>query len=179
VGFKTNVAARRVNLASRVPFRGLAPANSRKPNGPNTNARPAGPLFSAVEMRHNFTIWALEKSGTSRRHLHLYYCVRCKWAFLVDDYSASVTPLDQDGNPLRAPEAGRRLATFGVGPCAAFCPLTGNARLTQLVTRSDLRRGGLATLFDAMSQFWKRFKARLETTSLAWQGQHQKRSTLQ
>jgi hypothetical protein len=99
--FKSNVAAPLVN-DSRVPFRGLALVNSRKPNAADRSARPAGPLFSAHGMRHNFAIWALEKSGTSRRHLHVYYCVRCKWSFLVNDFSGSVTPLDQNGNPIPA-----------------------------------------------------------------------------
>jgi hypothetical protein len=167
VGFKSNVAVPRVSLDSRVPFRGLAPVGSRKPNAPDTNAPPSGPLFSTAETRHNFTIWALEKSGTSRGRFHLYYCVRCKWVFLVDDYSVSVTPLDQDGNLLRAPEAGKRLATFSVGPCPVFSEAVANARLTQPVTRSDVPRGRLAAVFHAMSHIWKRFKSRRETTSLA------------
>jgi len=155
VEFKSNVAPR-IGLDSRVPFRGLTLVNSRKPKAADRNARPAGPLFSAAEMRHNFAIWALEKPATSRRRLHLYYCVRCKWAFRVDDYSGSVTPLDQNGNPVREPEAAERLATFGVGPCPVLSRLTGSARLTQVVTRSDVLRGRLAVLFSAMSRIWRR-----------------------
>jgi hypothetical protein len=154
--FKSNVAASRVSSDSGVPFRGLTLVNSGKPKAAARNARPAGPLFSAAEMRHNFAIWALEKSGTSRRRLHLYYCVRCKWAFQVDDCSGSVTPLDQNGNPIQEPEAAERLATFGVGPCPLFSRLTGSARLTQVITDSDVLRGRLATLFYAMSRIWKR-----------------------
>ena len=172
MGLKSNVAAPRVSLDSRARFRGLPLMNSGKPKAPGTTARSAGPRFSAAEMRHNFTIWALAKSGSSRRRLHLYYCVRCKWAFLVDDESVSVTPLDQDGNPLRAPEAGKRLATFGVGPCPEFSRLTRHARLTQLVTRADVPRGRLAAVFYAMRRIWQRFKPRLETTGLARQEQH-------
>ena len=65
VEFKSNVAAPRVSLDSRVAFRGLTLVNSRKPKAADRNARLAGPLFSAAEMRHNFAIWPLEKSGTS------------------------------------------------------------------------------------------------------------------
>ena len=152
--FKSNVAPR-IGLDSRVPFRGLTLVNSRKPKAADRNARPAGPLFSAAEMRHNFAIWALEKPATSRRRLHLYYCVRCKWAFRVDDYSGSVTPLDQNGNPVREPEAAERLTTFGVGPCPVLSRLTGSARVTQVVTRSEVLRGVLAALFLAGRQAWK------------------------
>ena len=149
--FKSNVAAPpQLNLGNRVPFRGLAFKTTAR------NARPAGPLFSAAETRHNFAIWALEKSGTSRRRLHLYYCVRCKWAFQVDDYSGSVTPLDQHGKPVREPEAAERLATFGVGPCPVFSRLTECARLTQAVPRSEVLRGRLAALFYTMSRIWRR-----------------------
>jgi hypothetical protein len=153
---KSNVAAPLVNLDSRVPFRGLALVNSGKPNAADRSARPAGPLFSAAGMRHNFAIWALEKSGTSRRHLHVYYCVRCKWGFLVNDHSGLVTPLDQNGNPIREPEAAERVATFGVGPCPVFSRLTGNGRLTQVVAPADVPRGRLAALFYAISRIWKR-----------------------
>jgi hypothetical protein len=131
VDFKSYVAATRVGSDKRVPFRGLTLVNSRKPKTDNKQAWPTGLVFSVAEMRHNFAIWALEKSGTSRRQLHRYYSVRCKWAFRVDDHSGSVTPL----------KAAERLATFGVGPCPIFTRLTGSARHTQLVTRREALRG--------------------------------------
>ena len=139
--FKSYVAATRVGSDKRVPFRGLTLVNSRKPKTDNKQAWPTGLVFSVAEMRHNFAIWALEKSGTSRRQLHRYYSVRCKWAFRVDDRSGSVTPLDPNGNPVQGPEAADRLATFGVGPCPIFTRLTGSARHTQLVTRREALRG--------------------------------------
>ncbi len=156
MALKSNVAVPLVNLDSRVPFRGLALVNSRKPNAADGSVRPAGPPFSAAQMRHNFAIWALEKSGTSRRHLHIFYCVRCKWVFLVNDHSGSVTPLDQNGNPIREAEAAEMIATFGVGPCPVFKRLTGNRRLTQVLAPADVSRGRLAALFSAISRIWKR-----------------------
>lgn len=152
--FKSNVAAYSVSLKSEVPFRDLALVNSRKPEAAYKKARSAGSLFSAAETRHNFAIWPLEKSGTSRRRSHLYYCVRCKWAFRVDD-SGSVTSLDQNGNPVREREAAERLATFGVGPCPVFSRLTGSARLTQAVTRREVLRGRFAALLGVMDRIWK------------------------
>jgi len=156
VEFKPNVDAFRVGLDRKVPFRGLTLVNSREPKAADENAWPAVSFFSAAEMRHNFAIWTLEKSGTSRRRLHVYYCVRCKWAFRVDDYSGSVTPLDQNGKPIREPESAERLATFGVGPCPVFRRLTEGARLTQVVIWPDVRRGRLAALFHAMSRIWRK-----------------------
>jgi hypothetical protein len=155
VDLKSYVAATRVGSDKRIPFRGLTLINSRRPNTDNRQAWPVGPVFSAAQMRHNFTIWALERSGTSRRPLHLYYCVRCKWAFRVDDYSGSVTPLDPNGNPIQKLDAAERLATFGVGPCPAFTRLTAKARLTQVITRRKALRARLAALLHAMGRIWK------------------------
>jgi len=56
MALKSNVAVPLVNLDSRVPFRGLALVNSRKPNAADGSVRPAGPPFSAAQMRHNFAI---------------------------------------------------------------------------------------------------------------------------
>ena len=151
-----NVAAPGAGLDSRVPFRGLTPANSRKLKAADTNARPAGPLFSAAEMRHNFALWAFERDPVSGRRLYLCYCVRCKGGFQVEDCGGSVTPPDQKGTPAREPEAAERLSTFGAGPCPGFSHLTGSARLTQAVTCSEVLRGSLAALFHAMSRVWKR-----------------------
>ena len=154
--FKSYIAATRVGSDKRVPFRGLSLVNSRKPKTDNRQAWPKSQVFSAAEMRHNFAIWALEKSGTSARQLHLYYCVRCKWAFRVDDRSGSVTPLDRNGNPIQELEAAERLATFGVGPCPAFTRLIGNARVTQVVPRQASLRAKLVALLHALGRMWKK-----------------------
>src|SRR6516162_2200414 len=52
-----------------------------------------GTTFTPAKMRHNFAIWVLKKHLPGGRAAHLYYCVRCKQAFSVDDRSSSVTPL--------------------------------------------------------------------------------------
>jgi hypothetical protein len=154
VDFKSYIAAIRVGSDQKVPFRGLPPVNSRRPQTNNRQGWPTSPVSSTVEMRHNFAIWALEKSGTSRRQLQLYYCVRCKWAFQVDECRA-VTPLDSTGNSIRGLEAADRLVTFGVGPCPAFTRLTGNVRVTQVVPRREVLRVRLAALFHAFGRIWK------------------------
>jgi hypothetical protein len=155
VDYKVYLATSRAGLDHRVPFRGLALVNPRQPNPDDKKAGLGASLFSAPEMRHNFAIWGLEKSATSRRQLHLYYCVRCKWSFRVDDYSGSVTPLDENGNPTQKLEAAQRLETFGAGPCPAFSRLIGHGRLTQVVTRREVLRGRLAALFHSIGRIWK------------------------
>ena len=177
--FKSNAAAPRVGLDIRVPFRGLTLVNSRKLKATDRNIRTADPLFSVAEMRHNFAIWALEKSATSRRRLHLYYCVRCKWAFRVDDYSGLVTPLDQKGNPVLEPEAAEKLATFANGPCPVFSRLNESARLTRVVTRAEVVRGRLAALFHAVRRIWKRPNRGWRRPASPRRGQNLKGSTLQ
>jgi hypothetical protein len=155
VDFKSYIAATSVGSDKRVPFHGLTLVDSRKPKAGNRQAPPAAPVFSAAQMRHNFAIWALEKSGTSRHQLHLYYCVRCKWAFQVDDRNGLVTPLDPNGKPLQQSEAADRLATFGVGPCPVFTRLNESARVTQVVTRREALRARFAALLHATGRIWK------------------------
>ncbi len=132
--FKARVIAPRAVSARGGGLDGLALVRSGQPNRTHTNPPPpAAPRFSAAEMRHNLAIWPLPPDGVSRRRLHLYYCIRCKWAFRVDDRSGSVTPVDTDGKPIQGAEAAERLATFSAGPCAAFKGLTGERRLTQTI----------------------------------------------
>jgi hypothetical protein len=155
VDFKSYIAAARADLDNRAPSRSLNLVKSRK-KPEEGQVWPVGPGLSANAMRHNFAIWVLEKAGMSRRRFRLYYCVRCKWAFQVDNRSGSVTPLDEKGDPLRAFEASERLATFGVGPCPVLSRLTEGARLTQVVTRQEAFLARLATMFHNAGRMWKR-----------------------
>lgn len=155
---RTHVTVPRVDPGQQVPFQGLTLVKCREPKDYDQQILDSRPIPAAAAMRHNFAIWALEKPGTSRRRLHLYYCVRCKWTFQVDDRSAAVTPLDQDGNPLREVEAAKRIATFEVGKCPAFNHLTENARLTRVVTRPEALGVWLATLFYTVRRIWQRPK---------------------
>ena len=147
----------RTDLNSNVPFRGLALVKDRKTELLRRPAPSGAPIFSPAEMRHNFTIWALETDAASGRRPHLYYCLRCKWAFRVDDRwtVVTVTPLDANGSPIHTSEAAERLATFGLGPCPVFSRLTGGSRLTQEVTPLKAFRGRLAALISAGRRAWK------------------------
>jgi len=147
----------RTALDSNVPFRGLALVKHRKPELSRKPAPSGAPIFSPSEMRHNFAIWALETDAASGRRLHLYYCLRCKWSFRVEDRwtVVTVTPLDENGSAIQSSEAAERLATFGLGPCPAFSRLTAGPRLTQEVTPSEMFRGRLAALISAGRRAWK------------------------
>ena len=106
-------------------------------------------MFSPAEMRHSFAIWSLDKEAASGRRLHLYYCLRCKWSFAVDDRRGSVAPLDLNGNPIQGAEAAERLATFGLGPCPVFNHL--GQRLTQEITPVETLRTRVAALILPVS----------------------------
>ena len=156
VDFKSDITAPRIGPDEQVPFHGLTLVKCREPKNCDRQVLPTGPVPAAAAMRHNFAIWALEKPGTSRRRLHLYYCVRCKWTFQVDDRSGAVTPLDQDGNPLQKVEAAERLATFGAGRCPAFSRIAWNVRLTRVVTGPEALRVRLATLLHTVRRILQR-----------------------
>ncbi len=76
--------------------------------------------FSPVEMKHNFAIRSLEKSGFFARRRYIYLCVRCKQIFLVNGRRGSVVAIDRNRNPLPEPEASRQVKTFAEGPCPSF-----------------------------------------------------------
>ncbi|MDB5108026.1 MAG: hypothetical protein JWM69_967 [Candidatus Binatus sp.] len=72
-----------------------------------------------VPLRHSFAIKPLERlSGLFPPRRYLYYCIRCKWSFLINDGKRGVlTALGNDGVPLTRDEARRRCETFALGPC--------------------------------------------------------------
>jgi len=103
----------------------LALVSSGKVELSPVRSRTGGAAFTPAEMRHNFAIWAVKKDVYTTPKRHIYYCVRCKQAFSVNDRSGCVTPLDSQGSTLQGNEALKRLNTFGCGPCPAFSRLTG------------------------------------------------------
>jgi hypothetical protein len=105
-------------------------------------------MFTSAEMRHNFAIWVVKNNADTRRQHHLYYCIRCKQAFSVNDSSGAVSPLDSQGNALQGSEAIKRLGTFSCGPCAAFNGPMG-ARLTCKLIPIHSARGRLTYFASA------------------------------
>lgn len=132
-------------------FRGLRLIRPRVPERTQINPQAQPPPFSAAEMRHSFAIWSLIDKAPSARGLHLYYCLRCRWSFRVDDWRGSVTPLDLNGHSVKGIEAIERLATFGLGPCPAFNHWIENPRLTQQFTAVETIRARLVSLFVLLS----------------------------
>ncbi len=68
-------------------------------------------------MRHTFAIRAFEKPGLFKPRPYLYYCIRCKWTFRVNDRRGSVIAVDKAEQPVPAAENAKRIATFAEGPC--------------------------------------------------------------
>jgi hypothetical protein len=83
-------------------------------------------------MRHSFAIKVLDRlPGLFQPHRYLYYCARCKWAFLVNDGARGVlTAIDSNGLAIDGDEAARRAATFALGPCPSL-------QILRLVPRRD------------------------------------------
>ena len=69
----------------------------------------------ATANRHEFVIGPLCKHAVFQEKARLYYCIRCKWSFLV--CGGKVVVLGEDGSPLGGDRGFRRFATFEEGPC--------------------------------------------------------------
>jgi hypothetical protein len=151
VELKSYAVAPCAPLGGNSGFRGLRLIRPRALERPERKAQARPLAFSSAEMRHSFAIWSLDEETAYGRRLHLYYCLRCKWSFSVDDRRGSVTPLDLNGHPLHRIEAAERLATFGLGPCPVFNHWIGNPRLTQQITAVETIRTRLASLLLRLS----------------------------
>ena len=97
--------------------------------------------------RHDFAIAPVRQRGVGQEKSKLYYCIHCKWSFLVR--GTKVAALSEDGTSLDRDESLRRLATFERGPCpvmeafvSAACLDSGRAR-ANIKSRPDLKRDHL------------------------------------
>jgi hypothetical protein len=71
-------------------------------------------------LRHNYAIWVMgRRPGWFKPQRYMYRCLRCKWAFMVnDDHSGSIRIAgDKD---LSSAEERRRLDSFVAGPCPGY-----------------------------------------------------------
>jgi hypothetical protein len=68
-----------------------------------------------VRLKHDFVIGPRGKSDLFARPARLYYCIRCKWSFMV--CGSTVAVLDEDGSPVVGDESLRRFNTLAEGPC--------------------------------------------------------------
>ena len=73
-------------------------------------------------LRHNFAIWVMgRKPGWFKPQRYMYRCLRCKWAFMVnDEHSGSVRVATDSAGELTAAAEQRRLASFVDGPCPGY-----------------------------------------------------------
>jgi hypothetical protein len=73
-------------------------------------------------LRHNYAIWVMgRKPGWFKPQRYMYRCLRCKWAFMVnDDHSGSLRVAADEAGPLNAAEEKRRLDSFVSGPCPGY-----------------------------------------------------------
>ena len=103
-------------------------------------------------MRHNFAIEPLGPIGRFKAQRYLYFCIHCRWFFLVEGWKACA--LDQSSQPLSEPENGERVSTFAVGPCRAapreYIPLRreipATARVERAVAHSQPGERGLLSV---------------------------------
>lgn len=71
-------------------------------------------------MRHEFAIKDLGAGpGWFQAHRYVYFCLCCRWTFLVVNRRGDAIALDEAGQPLPVEENLRRQASFALGPCEA------------------------------------------------------------
>jgi hypothetical protein len=97
--------------------------------------------------RHDFAIGPVCEGGVHQRNSKLYYCIHCKWSFLVT--GTKISALGENGAWLDTDESQRRLATFERGPChvmeafVSAATLDGGRVRPNIKGRPDLKRDHL------------------------------------
>jgi hypothetical protein len=92
-----------------------------------------------------FAIKDLGQSGRFKPHSYRYFCVLCRWTFLVENRHGDATALDESGRALNGAEGAARVATFALGPCPAAMPelqLAGRGSIFRRVaeTKSEIQQ---------------------------------------
>jgi hypothetical protein len=73
-------------------------------------------------LHHNFAIWVMgRRPGWFKPQRYMYRCLRCKWAFVINDEGRGSVRVaaDRVGELTRAQEL-RRIASFTDGPCPGY-----------------------------------------------------------
>jgi hypothetical protein len=107
------------NRSSRPEFRFDRTANEKRPY--SSRSRFTGTLGERP-VRHEFAIEDLGQAGWLRPHRYRYFCIRCRWLFLIENRRGKATAVDESGRPLCEPEQSDRVASFALGPCPAALP---------------------------------------------------------
>jgi len=109
-----------------------------------------------TRLRHDFVIGPQRHSDLFGRTARLYYCVRCKFSFLV--CGSKVAVLNEDEVPITGEESLRRFNTFGEGPCPvleAFVSAAARAEALRPPSRSKRDQpGGVAPVAPIHMPAW-------------------------
>ena len=101
---------------------------------------------SRPPVRHLFAIQRMPSGAARYPYNYCYYCVRCRWAFLVDGLGG-VVPVDGDRQPLADDESAYRRETFARGPCGAHwassAVIDGGRKVSNQESSSSIRRASL------------------------------------
>ena len=104
------------------------------------------PQRRSPSLRHEFVIGPLCDTALFRSKARLYYCIRCRWHFLVSE--KKVVVLDDEGHPMAGTDSSARFDTFAEGPCPALVELESrypiNAYLVYL--KAERKSDGHSTL---------------------------------
>lgn len=108
------------------------------------------PVTSTQDLGHTFVVRGLRKRGMFKPRSYVYFCLRCKYAFLRNEGSGLITALDRSAQPIPDPENSGRLATFAHGPCTALKPTAQGKRLQVIELPTSKRRVSLAGILAAI-----------------------------
>ena len=80
------------------------------------------PIQAKLPLKHNFAIWLMgRRPGWFKPQRYMYRCLRCKWAFVVNDEGrGSLRVAIDTGGVLPHEEELRRLVSFTDGPCPGY-----------------------------------------------------------
>ena len=94
-------------------------------------------------LQHNFAIWVMgRRPGWFRPQRYLYRCLRCRWAFVInDERRGSIRCAADRANELTHEEEVRRIATFADGPCPGVQEAAGNTQVSHPSNVISMRRG--------------------------------------
>jgi len=92
--------------------------------------------------RHNFAIWVMgRRPGFFKPQRYMYRCLRCRWAFVVnDEHRGSIRVAADKAGEITPAEAERRLATFEGGPCPGYQSASETAEEAQPANVIPIRR---------------------------------------
>jgi hypothetical protein len=98
-----------------------------------------------MAMKHDYFIVDLgQPRGWFKAHRYRYSCLRCGWAFIVENWSGKVRAVGKGDEALPDTQSIRRVETFVAGPCeplsAETTPARPNIKLPARKARQTVRR---------------------------------------